>query len=232
MTRFVFRWLLRLAGLGVVVAVAGYFGRDLLLREWIAYRLRSVTGLETQLGGLHSGPGFGVVTLENLRLVNSTNFGGGLLLAAPELHLELDRDRLARRELRFRLARLHLAELSIVRNASGQTNLVDLLDRIRTRATAIDAMTVSPPGFEFGGIETLDLTLGTARFVQLGPVPVSRDLRVGMTNEILREVRSTDDLAPLLFRLLIRELGAGLGFGIGSGTGTFPAPPPVPGPRP
>lgn len=233
MIRFVIRWVFRLLVLAVVFVLllggALYYFKDELLRQWVVSRLRTVTGLETHLHALRAEFRDGAVTFSGLQLINSPEFGGSPLLTVPELHLRLDTDALRRRELRLQLARLHLAEFNVIRNEQGRTNILALMDSVNRQAGAADAVVVSPPGFEFAGIDTLDLTVGTLRFAQLGPGGGTREIRVGLTNEIVRNVRSTQDLMPLVLRIAFREAAAGLRLDLQN----RPAPPgPGPGPAP
>lgn len=208
MIRFVVRWLFRGLILVIVLATALFLCRDALTREWLIYRIRSVTGLETHLQSVRTAWLAGSITLSQLEVFNSAEFGGGRLLAIPDLHLELDASRLWQREFRLNLARLHLAELNVVRNTAGATNLFALRRNVEERATLVDAAVLSPPGLEFAGIDTLNLSLGTLRLVQMGPTNQVREIRVGVTNEILRNVRSEQDFTPLILRVMFRELEA------------------------
>lgn len=210
MIRFVFRWLFRLVLLLVVLAVGIFLARDLLVREWIAYRLREVTGLETRLDGARAHFLAGDITLTGLQVYNSADFGGGPLLSAPELHLEVDGDALKRREYRLRLARVHIADFSLVRNQRGETNIYAMAEYAKTHASLGDAVLFAPPGLTFTGIDTLNLTWGRCRLVDLGIPGASKDFNVGLTNEIVRNVRSEADLSPLLIRVLFREAASGL----------------------
>lgn len=210
MIRFVFRWLFRGVVLLIVLGTALYLLKDQLLREWVVYRLRTVTGLETRLDSLRSEFLGGTLTLGGLQIFNSADFGGSPLLTVPDLHVQVDTGALAHREFRLQLARLHLAEFNVIRNQRGETNLVALLDSVSRRANAGDAAAVSPPGFEFTGIDTLNLTMGVVRFAQLGPGGGTREIQVGLTNEIVRNVRSTQDLMPLVLRVAFREVASGL----------------------
>lgn len=208
--RFVLRWSVRAALLGLILLVALVVFRDVLLREYLVRRVQHVTGLESHLGSVETDTARSAVTLHDLRILDSPDFGGAPLLTLPELHLELDREALAYRELRLRLARVRIDELRVVRNQRGETNLLAVLAHANDRANAADAAVISPPGLVFTGVETLDLTFGTLHLVDLARPQNSRDLRIGITNEILREVKSTADFTPLLLRVMIRELGAGL----------------------
>lgn len=212
--KFCLRWSFRILVLGIALVALALFFRHELLREILLRRITAVTGLETQLGAVRTDTASRGLTLSNLLVRNSAEFGGTPLLRASELHLELDTDALRYREIRLRLARLRLEEFNVVRNARGETNVFALLRSVNTNATPADAVVVAPPGLEFTGIETLDLTFETLRFIDLAHASNSREIRVALTNEILREVRSTEDFAPLVLRVLVREIGAGLRSGL------------------
>ena len=61
--------------------------------------------------------------IQNLKIHNSREFGGTPFLDIPEIHVEYDRDALARHEIHFKLLRFNLGELDIVKNQAGQTNI-------------------------------------------------------------------------------------------------------------
>lgn len=206
MIRFFFRWAFRFLVLAVVLFTGLILTKDVILREWMVYRLGRVTGLETRLGDLRTAWLSGSASLNDLKLFNTAEFGGGPLLSVPDLHVELDLSALWRRQLRLKLGRVHLAEFNIVQNQRGETNLIRLLETVQERATAMDAAAAGPPGFEFGGIETLNLTVGTVRFLHVAQPSADRTINVGITNEVLREVHSASDFAPLLLRVVVKQL--------------------------
>jgi hypothetical protein len=208
--RFLFRWLFRLMILAIVGGTALLLTKDLLLREWVVYRLRGITGLETRLGQLQTGLLNGTVTLTDLRIYNSAEFGGGPFLSVPDLHLELDGNALRHGQVRLKLGRLHLSEFNLVRNFHGETNIFALARRVQENASDLENAAVSLPGLEFAGIDVLNLTLGTVRLTDMARPGASREFRIDVTNETLREVASMEDLTPLLFKVIFRELGAGL----------------------
>lgn len=211
--RFVFRWSLRLIAFAIVLTVALVLFRDALLREWLVFRLQSLTGLETRLASATINLRDTSLTLEELQLRNSPEFGGSWLLVAPRLRFELDTAAFARREIRLRSALLHLAEASAVRSADGRTNVFALLDAVNRNASLVDLVFLGPPGFTFGGIDTLNLTLGNLHLVDLQPPGFHHPVALRLTNEVVHHVRSTEDLHPLLFRVLIREITAGISEG-------------------
>lgn len=210
MIRFALRWSVRFASLALVLVLALYFFRDSLLRHWLEYRIRTLTTLNGSLGGLKTDLSKGVLTLSELRLPNAPEFGGDEMLHLPTLHLELDTAALRNREFRIRLAKVHIASVHVVVNEQGQTNLTELARTVEQRASVLDAVAVGPPGLTFAGIETLDLTFGTLRNTRLAPPSMEMNLNIGITNEVVREVKSIEDLAPVLVRVVFSQLSRGL----------------------
>lgn len=207
MIRFVLRWSLRAAAFLLLAVTAAVLARDWLLREWLVHRLGQVTGLPSHLAAIRTDVRAGTVRLDGLKLENSPDFGGGTLVAIPELVVELDATALRRREYRLRSARLHLAECNVVRNPQGETNLIVLRQTVERRAGLTEAILVAPPGLRFAGVDRLELTVGTVRLTDLSRTPpVTQAFEVGITNEVVRHVRTLDDFTPLLLQVLFREI--------------------------
>lgn len=214
--RFAIRWFVRVLVLVILAGAALVVFRDTLLRELLSRRIERVTGLGTHLGGVETrfDRAAPALTLTDVVLTNTPDFGGTPMLVLPELRLELDADALRYRELRLRTARVRIDLFSVVRNQRGETNVFAVLGGMNERATPGDAAVVSPPGLEFTGVETLDLSFGTLRLIDLGQPANNRELRVALTNEILHQVKSAADFTPLVLRVLVREVSAGLKSGL------------------
>lgn len=204
MIRLLFRWLFRLLVLLVVLAVAALLLKDTLAREFIAWRVRQATGLETRLDRAQLGLLSRTLTLENLRLYNRPEFGGGPLLVLRELHAEADPAAAAQGRAGLALLRVRLDELNIVRNAAGETNLLALLAGVSKVAQRPATNRLEVSGVDFAGIRTLNLTLGDVRFTDLAPAGRSWTFNLGVTNEVVSHVRTEADLAPLAARIMVR----------------------------
>jgi len=59
-------------------------------------------------------------------------------------------------------------------------------------------------GRDVAGIRTLNLTLGTVRYTDLAQPANNWAFPLGVTNEVVTDVRTEADLAPLAARLLVR----------------------------
>lgn len=201
--KWLFKWLLRLVFLAVLLVVLALVFKDSVLRVVAENRIRSQTGMDVKIGKFSSGIFSPVVTVENLKLYNTAEFGGAPLLDLVELHLELDAVALAQRRLRIKLARLNLAEIDIVRNEAGQTNLFSFQSRLDSR----NGLPKMPGGLEFDGIDVLNLSLGKAKFIDLKDAKNNREIRVDMQNQIFKSVKSDADVGGILFMIWLRSGG-------------------------
>jgi len=190
--RWCFRIVLVLVILAVIVAVAGILLVDTIAREILVRRLRSQTGMEAKISAVHVGLLSPTVSIEGLKLYNTPHFGGSLCLDMPELHAEYEAAALRSRKLHFTLIRLELTQLSMVVDKQGRKNFIAVKEPGQK----------SPPGkkksdkYDFTGIDTLNVTLGTVRQTDLasGREAVTD---FGVKNMILHNVKTTADLFPL-----------------------------------
>ncbi|MFN0068047.1 MAG: hypothetical protein ACKVYV_10470 [Limisphaerales bacterium] len=204
MIRFAFRWLFRLLILLIVLLVAGLLLKDTIAREVILWRLRGESGLETRLDRAQLGLLSGTLTLENLRFYNRPEFGGGPLLVLRELHAEADPAASAGGRVGLALLRVRLDEVNLVRNAAGETNVVALWGGVAKVAQMPATNRLEVPGVDFAGIRTLNLTLGNVRFTDLARPDLGWSFNLGVTNEVVTNVRTEADLAPVAARILVR----------------------------
>lgn len=189
----------------VLVAVAVAIGAGLILsRNWLGrLALEAViqqrTGWKTSVGAVTLGLSDGSLRIQELQILNPTNFGGGLFLDLPELYLAYDVQAVATNVLRFREVRLHLAELQVVVDARGRTNVAQL----QSALGALDSTSVSARAgsVQFAGIDTLILTVGRVVFRDLRPGGGTRVFSAGMKNETLRKVTGWFDLFPIAMKL-------------------------------
>src|SRR4051812_33159887 len=132
MIKWIIKWTLRVLTVVVVLVVLVLSLKDSFMRKMVETRIRNETGMEARLGRFSSVIFSPIVTLENLKLYNTPEFGGTLFLDIPELHVEVDSFSLAQHKLRVRLIRLNLAEFDIVKNQAGQTNIMSLTTKVQS----------------------------------------------------------------------------------------------------
>ena len=199
MIKFIFKWIFRLVLLAVVLVVIFFLSLDTILRVVMENRIRAQTGMDAEIGKFHLGLTEPVVTIKNLKLYNSPEFGGTPFLDIPEIHIEYDRLALAKHEIHLTLMRFNLGELDIVKNEAGQTNIfslgVTLPDKKSSGVAAAEFK--KQTGFEFKSIDVLNVSVGTAKYIDLKDQRNNRTQKIGIENLPLRNVKSAADLAGL-----------------------------------
>jgi hypothetical protein len=203
MIKFVFRWAFRLLVLAILLVVAGVLLLDPIARELAERRLRASTGMDARIGRLKVGLVNPRITFEDFKLYNTAEFGGAPFIDLPELHVEYDPEALAARKLHFTLVRFHLAEVNIVVNQAGHTNTTALKARLEGQAAARPDL--AGAGFEFEVIDTLNFTLGAGRFTDLRNAAFNRTFEIGLTNQVVHNVRSERDLLTAAIIIMARK---------------------------
>jgi uncharacterized protein involved in outer membrane biogenesis len=193
--RRLFRWLFRivlsLILLAVILAVAAILLADIIAREILVSRVRSETGMEAKISAVHVGLLSPTISIEGFKLYNTPDFGGSVCLDMPELHIEYDPAALRARRIHFTLMRFDLAQLSLVVDKQGRMNLEtvkELSKKSQTHKKQWDK-------FEFAGIDTLNVTLGTLRQSDLASGREAVTI-FGVKNLILHNVKTAADLFP------------------------------------
>ena len=207
------KWGLRLGLLVIALIVLALLCRDTLMRIVIERRIRSATGLEVRIGKYSSGllsPG---ISIEDLKIYNTPEFGGMPFVEVPEIHVELDPVALTQHKLRIALLRLNLAEINIVRNEAGRTNVFSLLNQAplalaATNSVKAESLIKELGDFQFDGIDVLNLTLGKIQYLDLQDARNNREIPVNLQNQIFKKVKSEGDLYGILFMIWLRSGGA------------------------
>jgi hypothetical protein len=202
--RFLFRWAFRGLLLFIVLVVSFLLLKNLLAQSLAENRIASRTGLDVRIGRADLGVMTPTLTLENVRLYNSADFGGSPAIDLPELHLEWDPGELLRRKLHFRLIRVHLEAVHVVESKAGKTNTAPLLDQLQDLAS-IDRLENRALGMEFAGIDTLNLTLG--RIHQMSMAQPDRVTRIDLDlkNEIIQDIHRIDEVPDRVMEVLLRR---------------------------
>jgi uncharacterized protein involved in outer membrane biogenesis len=205
--KWLFKWALRLVILLVTLVILFFVFKDSVLRRIVEHQIRDQTGMEARIGKFTSGTFSPVVTIENLKLYNTAEFGGTLFLDVPELHLELDPLAFAQGKVRVSLLRLNLAELDVVKNELGQTNITTFIGKAPKKEKQLH-LRIRGRDFEFDSIEVLNLSLGKARFLDLASPQKNHDVVVNMQNQIFKNVKEEGDLYGILIMIWLRSGGA------------------------
>ncbi len=186
----------------VIIVLAN---RDWIVKQLAERQIRNATGMEPELGDFSFGVLDPKVTLNNFRLYNTAEFGGALFLDVPELHIEYDRAALRRHELHITFMRVNLHEVDVVKNEAGATNLMSIVNMLAPRKTGGGGRTVAPlNGYKFTGIDLLNISIGTAKFVDLKYERRNRMAGIGIQNQIYTNLVSPANLTGLSGQLWLR----------------------------
>ena len=186
--------------------VAGILLLDTITKSIVENRIRAITGMDAKIGKLEVGLATPTITIEGLKLYNKPEFGGSPLLDMPEFHVEYDFEALRSRKIHFKLIRLNISEFSIVRNHKGLVNIKDV-DKNGTVRRLSDK--TSAGGFEFTGIDTLNLTLGKGNYQDLSTPSSTLNHNFGITNRTFSNLKTAQDFQNMGQELM---LSSGLDF--------------------
>lgn len=198
-----FKWLFILLAVAVALVVGLLLSKDAILKAAVEQQIRAQTGMDAKIGRLSLGLLTPVVTIENLTLHNTAEFGGTPFLDIRELHVEYDREALAKRKLKITLLRLNLEELTVVRNSSGTTNISTF------KGTAPTSPTKLAGDIEFRGVDVMNLSLGKIQLIDLKEPRNNRIRNVNLQNQVFHNVRTPGDLYGVLLLLWMRSAGSG-----------------------
>ncbi|HSY17748.1 MAG TPA: hypothetical protein VK815_05405 [Candidatus Acidoferrales bacterium] len=206
----ILKWLLGLFLLGVVALVILFLSRDIIFRAMVVRSIRDQTHMKAEIGKFHLGLREPVIYIRDLKLYNPTNYGGTPLLVIPEIYVEYDRDALkTKSELHITLLRFNLGEVDIVKNTAGQTNLMELGLTLPSKddlAKSKDTdMIKKRTGLEFKGIDMLTVSVGKAKYIDLGDPKNNREQDIDLQNVPIANVKSGADLTGLLLLVTLRS---------------------------
>jgi len=207
MIKFVFKWLLRLVMLAAMLVVILLLARNVILRVYLEHQIRAQTGLDAEIGSFSVGLVEPTVTIRNFRLYNPPAFAGTPFLDIREIHAEYDPGALARHELHITLMRFNLGELDVVKNQAGQTNLFSLGLTVPSKKSGGHAgeSFTKQTGLEFKGIDVLNVSIGTAKYIDLNNQRNNRTQVIGIQNCVLKNVKSPADLGGLAAFIALRS---------------------------
>jgi hypothetical protein len=200
MIKWLFKWLFRLFLLAVVLIVILLLSFNSLVRVYVEHRIRAQTGMDAEIGKFSVGLTEPTVTIQNFKLYNPPAFGGTPFLDIREIHVEYDRAALTKRQLHLTLLRFNLGELDIVKNEAGRTNIFSLgltLPSKKPGGGKGAADFKKQTGFEFKSIDVLNVSVGTAKFIDLKDQRHNRTQKIGLENCVIKNVKSQADLAGL-----------------------------------
>lgn len=200
------KWTLRvLLGL-VALVVLLLLVKDSIIRIWAEHRILAETGMKARIGRISTSLRSPVVTIKDFRLYNTPEFGDTLFLDIPELHIEIDPASLAENKFHVNLIRLDLAELDVVRNRSGQTNIFVILNEARRREKERGFLRAFR-NYEFTGVDELKLSLGKLNYLDLADPANNHETDLNLTNLVFKDLKSEGDVYGMMAMLWLRSGG-------------------------
>lgn len=201
MTRL-FKFVFRLVFGTALLVLALVLLRNVIAEVVLERQLRAATGMEVSIGRVRIGLTEPTLALLDLRVFNTDDFGRTTCLDVPELYVEYDLEALRNRQVHLKKVRLDLAELHIVQNDQGRNNFRELLVRPEVKSSLVGG-----GNLEFRGIDTLNLALGRFRYTDLNRPSENDELFIGLKGQVVRNVKSLEDVRPLLTRLALERNG-------------------------
>jgi hypothetical protein len=108
--------------------------------------------------------------------------------------------------------RLNLSEVHIVKNKSGKTN-IELMQKESKKKTSGQKDKSDIPGIDFGGIDTLYLTVGKIRITDESNPKNNEVIDVGVKEEVGRNLKTELELMQwfngVMLKVAMRELATG-----------------------
>lgn len=210
----IFKWLLKLflaaAALVVVLVIVLLLSYNSILRVVMERQLNKA-GFDAEIGKVHLAFTPLTLKIQNLKIHNGKDYGGTPFLDIPEIYLEFDRDALARRELHFKLVRFNLGELDIVKNQAGRTNIFvpNLKSPGGESGGGTNALAdfQKQSGFDFTGIDELNVSIGRVKYIDLGDQRNNREQDIGIDELVIPHVKTTADLFGLAADIALRSNG-------------------------
>ena len=205
----ILKWLVGITLVLIALAVVFLLSLDTILRVTAEHRIRAQTGMDAEIGQFHVGLLEPVVTIKDLKIHNPPSFGGTPFLTIPEIHIEYDRAALMKNQVHLTLVRFNLGELDIVRNEAGQTNLFALGVGLPKKGGAASSNAElkefkARTGLDFQGIDALNVSVGTFKYIDLVNQRNNREQKVGIDNLVMKNVKSPADLAGLALLVALR----------------------------
>jgi len=213
--KWIFKWLLRLflaaVALVIIAVVVLLLSYNSILRVAMERQIRAQTGMDAEIGSLKIALASPTVEIRNLKIHNAPEFGGTPFLDIPEIHVEYDRAALARREIHLKLLRFNLGELDIVKSQAGQTNIFLPGLKLPAQKSGTGGNPLADfkkqSGFDFTGIDMLNVSIGKLKFIDLQNQQNNREQTIGIDDCVIPNVKSSTDLWSLEALVVLRSNG-------------------------
>lgn len=201
------RWLIAVLAVLLGLAVLGLLFRDSFLKLAAQKRIEACTGMRVEIGKFKTGLRTPAIEMQGFKLYNAPEFGGSVLLDVPDLLVEFDPELASQGKLRFKQLRVNLAELNIIRDASGRWN-IEKVEKEMTERNAARASRKEPK-LVFAGIDELRLTIGRINYTDNQKPSRSRRIDVNAHDELVHGINTDEDLqewiGSFIFKTILPE---------------------------
>jgi len=173
---------------------------------YLEYQIKARTGMEAEIGKFSLGLTRPTITIQDFKLFNPPDFGGTPFLDIREIHAEYDALALSKHQFHLARLRFNLGELDIVKNEAGKTNLFAIAGSVSVKRTGAKTKAdfSRQTGLEFTGIDVLNVSVGTLKYIDLKDQRRNREQKVGIENCELKNVKSPADLTGLALLVAVR----------------------------
>lgn len=206
----------------ITLLVVGLLSFDWIVKRTIQSRVNASGVAEVEIGSLDIGLLRPHLEVRNLKVFGQSQFGGVQILDLPELRVEYDRDAFKARELKLRLLRIRLNELTLVDGfAGGDTNMFQRLqgyselivaytNRLSEVTNRLDLASAQRIGnATFTGLDRLELSVGRVRFLDMKDPLSEKVATLNINRRVMTNITDLSGMAPLAMELLVRTtLGA------------------------
>lgn len=220
------RIILILVGAVVLLIVVVILGRNMIIKSSVPPAVKKITGFEASIGDIDVGLLSSKVGLKDLKVMNPSDFGEKMMLDAPEIYVEYKLPTMMSQRREFPVIRLNIQQVVVVKNEKGESNVARIME--------FKPKSEGPSAENFFG--TLDLTLGTVRYVDYSKMhdgkPFTKDLTLNfhrtyhdLLDSDLKKVVMFETLKMLPVKLgditpesIQKQLGSVTGIGLGLAT--------------
>ena len=208
--KFIIKWGIRVLILAVVLVVAFFLSLDSILRVVAEHNIRDQLGVDAEIGRFHMGLLDPVIQIENLKIYNPSNFDGTKFVEIPEIYVEYDRETLKNSgQFHVTLARFNLSELDIVKNESGETNILSLGVTMPTKeelkkSKGLEKLS-KKYNLKFTGIDVLNVSVGKFKYIDLKDPKNNREQALDIQNQVIKNIKQPADLAGLVVLIALRS---------------------------
>jgi uncharacterized protein involved in outer membrane biogenesis len=211
--RWTFRICVTLLCLTLLLAVVAVLLKDIIAKSITEKNLRDETGMDASISKLEVGLATPTIHLEGLKLYNPPEFGGGTFLDMPELRVEWLPAEIKQGKVRFKTLRVNVAEVNIIKNKNGKTNIETVHKQVSNKKPAKGGIDV--PGVDFGGVETVYLKVGKIRFTDENSPRNSGEFNLGSREEIGKDLKTEKEMEQwfqiALFKMAMAQVATSSG---------------------